>query len=273
MNDVMEYLKGIDWAYLGARALIALIILVAVWIVAGWAGRLCKLALHRLNAAEALVRFGGKAVRILIVILGLMAVLSYFGIQTTGLAAVLGGSVLAIGLAFQGSLSNVAAGVMLLIFRPFKIGDYINAAGQSGTVNNLGLFTTDMDTPDNRRIIVPNSAIFGSIIENYSFHDVRRADIAVGVDYAADIDKTRDVLERVIETIPERIQDDSRKHQVVLTNLGASSVDWAVRIWCQSGDYWAVKEKSLRAAKMALDEAGIGIPFPQLSLHVEKLPK
>ncbi len=269
MDIIADYLQSVNWGYLAARVVIALIILIVVWIVAGWIGKLCLLGFRRAKADEALSRFCARTAKILVVILGLMICLSYFGVQTTGLAAVLGGSVLAIGLAFQGSLANLAAGVMLLVFRPFKIGNVISAAGETGKVAAIGLFATDLDTPDNRRIIIPNGALFGSTIENISFHETRRVDINVGSDYAADLDATRAALERAIEATPDKLEDGA--HQVVLAGLGDSAVDWQVRMWCKAADYWAVKDAGTRAIKLALDEAGVGIPFPQLAVHVEKM--
>jgi small conductance mechanosensitive channel len=144
----------------------------------------------------------------------------------------------------------------------------INVAGQLGTVNEIELFTTTIDTFDNRRIIIPNSAIFGSVIENISHHPRRRADVDVGVDYSADIDRTREVLERAAASVEGVLEDPAPA--VILLGLGASSVDWSVRVWANSDKFGAVKQATTRAVKMALDEAGIGIPFPQMDVHLDQ---
>jgi small conductance mechanosensitive channel len=195
-------------------------------------------------------------------------VLGIFGVETTSFAAVLAGAGLAIGMAFSGTLGSFAAGVMLLAFRPFKVGDVVTVAGVTGKVDQVGIFSTTLDTPDNRRFIIPNASITGSTIENISHHPVRRADVSVGTDYSADVDQTRAVLERVANELPGRLQD--KDPQVVLVELGASSVDWQVRIWVDAADFWAVKEAATRAVKVALDEAGIGIPFPQMDVHLDQ---
>jgi small conductance mechanosensitive channel len=157
---------------------------------------------------------------------------------------------------------------MLLIFRPFKVGDTVNVAGQSGTVDEIELFTTTLDTPDNRRIIMPNSAVFGATIENVSYHRVRRVDVPVGVSYDADIDLTRDVLQSAIATTPGALVEPAP--EAVLLGLGASSVDWSVRAWAPTADVGAVKEALIRNVKVRLDAAGIAIPFPQMDIHVRE---
>ncbi len=245
----------------------ALLLLFVAWIIAGWAGRLMTRSLERAEFDETLKKFFGGVVRWLVLLLAILACLSIFGVQTTSFAAVLAAAGFAVGLAFQGTLSNFSAGVMLLVFRPFQVGDVINAAGVTGKVYEIELFTTKLDTPDNRRIIIPNSAIASGTIENISFHDTRRVDVAVGTDYSASLDQTRNVLEGVAQAEPARLPDQDA--QVVLTDLGDSSINWQLRVWTKSEDYWAAKERITRAVKTALDEAGIGIPFPQMDVHVE----
>jgi len=186
-----------------------------------------------------------------------------------GLAALVAAAGFAIGLAFQGTLSNFASGVLLLVFRPFKVGDFVNAGGVTGQINEIDLFTVTLDTPDNRRIIVPNSSISGGTIENISFHKHRRIEVLVGVEYAADIDHTRRVLTEAAEALrPQLIDGHDRGYAVILDNLGASSVDWKVRFWVASANFWAVKEQLTGEIKRRLDGAGIGIPFPQMDVHV-----
>jgi len=243
-----------------------LLLLVAGWIVAGWTRRATLKATERGGLDPTLRLFFSNMARYVVLVVAILAALGIFGVETTSFAALLAASGLAIGLAFQGSLSNFAAGVMLLTFRPFKVGDFIHAAGTAGTVDEIELFTTQLNTPDNRRIIVPNSAIFGSTIENISHHANRRVDVSVGTEYSADLDRTRRVLEQVVEQETAKLGDKS--HQVYLLELGDSSVHWVLRVWVQAPDYWAVRERLTRAVKYALDEAKIGIPFPQMDVHV-----
>jgi small conductance mechanosensitive channel len=245
-------------------------VLIVLWIafkIAGLLQRRITKNLAARNFDETLSIFFGTLTRWIIILGAILACLGVFGIQTTSFAAVIGAAGLAVGLAFQGTLSNFAAGVMLLVFRPFKIGDLVNTAGQTGIIAEIGLFVTQIDTLDNRRIIIPNSQISGKVIENIGHNDMRRVDIDVGVNYDADIDETRKVLENAAKGVPGR--DDSEGHQVVLKGLGGSSVDWVVRVWCKTDDYWDVWEATLRAIKYELDDAGIGIPFPQMDVHVD----
>jgi len=264
-NHIVETVVPLitTWAL---RVVGVVLFLVVAWIVAGWTGRRTRRSMERARLDPALAGFFAPAVRWLIILAALIAALGIFGVQTTSFAAVLGAAGLAVGLAFQGSLSNFAAGVLLLVFRPFRIGDVINAAGMVGKVEGIGLFTTNLDTFDNRRLIVPNKAVFDGTIENITFHGTRRVDVEVGVEYGAPIDRTREVLEKVLAGAEGRI--DEPESAVVLVGLGAHSVNWVLRIWCRADDFWAVKERVTRAVKLALDEAGIGIPFPQLDVHL-----
>jgi small conductance mechanosensitive channel len=161
---------------------------------------------------------------------------------------------------------------MLLVFRPFKVGDVINAAGVTAKVNAIELFTTTLDTFDNRRIIVPNGKIYGDTIENITYHPQRRCDVNVGIEYSADLDKTREVLTKAAESLDAlNIKGEGRGFQVFLIDLGDSSVNWVVRFWTTGADFWSAKEQLTRAVKQHLDEAGIGIPFPQMDIHLDKL--
>ncbi|TWU20636.1 Small-conductance mechanosensitive channel [Novipirellula galeiformis] len=199
------------------------------------------------------------------------AVLSKMGAPLGGLAAMLTAAGFAIGLAFQGTLSNFASGVLMLVFRPFKVGDVVNAAGVMGKVNEIDLFTTTLDTPDNRRIIVPNSSISGGTIENISHHAHRRVEVPVGVAYAADIDMTRAALTAAVMTFEsEFIPGEKRGYAVIMSNLGASSVDWLVRMWVPSKDFFRLKESLTVEIKRQLDAHEISIPFPQLDVHLRR---
>ncbi|MCA9229595.1 MAG: mechanosensitive ion channel family protein [Planctomycetales bacterium] len=261
-----------EWTYVatyyGLRALFVVVLMVLAWTVSSWASMLVRGGLRRVRFDETLTSFISKFVRWLILGLAVLTCLSYFGIETTSFAAVIGAAGLAIGLAFQGTLSNFAAGAMLLVFRPYKIGDIVNVAGNLGKVFEIELFTTAIDTFDNRRFIIPNSEIFGSVIENITYHPVRRVDIEVGASYDADIDQTRKALEDAIGTVAQCVANP--EPAVVLTGLGASSVDWSVRIWVNRDDFGDAKQALIRAVKMQLDQAGIAIPYPQLDIHVDK---
>ncbi len=243
------------------------VFLVVAWIVAGWVARRVRRGMERRKIDPTLTGFVGSTSRWLIILAAVIAALGIFGVETTSFAAILGAAGLAVGLAFQGSLANFAAGVLLLVFRPFKIGDVIAAGGVTGCVDSIGLFTTTLDSFDNRRLVVPNKAVFDGTIENTTFHDTRRMDVEVGVAYGAPLDRTREVLEAVVAKAEGRIEEPASA--VVLVGLGANSVDWALRIWCRTEDYWAVKERVTREVKLALDAAGIGIPFPQLDVHLD----
>ena len=251
----------------GARVSGALLLIVVAMIAARLASRAVLAATGKAGLEETLRGFLATLVRWLINVVAVVMSLGIFGVQTTSVAALLGAAGLAVALAFQGTLSNFAAGVMLLIFRPFKVGDFVELGGRKGTVQGIDMFFTALDTVDNRRLILPNSRVFGAEIDNYSFHDIRRADIKVGTDYGADIDETRVVLEQVADAIEGRLAD--RPAQVVLLDLGASSIDWEIRIWCLRSDLLVVSQQIRRDVKVALDAAGIGIPFPQMDVHVD----
>lgn len=250
------------------RVIGVIAIMFAALVVAGWVKRALVSRLTKVGFDATLTKFLGSMSRWAIVVFAILGCLSMFGIETTSFAAVIGGASLAIGLAFQGSLSNVAAGAMLLLFRPYKVGDVISVGGKTGKVDTIDLFMTSLDTPDNRRIVVPNGQVFGSTIENVTHHETRRVDISVGVDYDAGIDETRAVLLAAGQSIEGRNPDDDVV--AVLTGLGSSSVDWQLRVWAPTADYWAVLERGIRAVKMALDEAEIGIPYPHQVMITKK---
>ncbi len=246
---------------IGVQIAGVIVLLIVASIIAGWISRIVYKATTKAKLDVTLAKFLAKTARWAVMILTLIACLGVFGVNTTSFAALIGAAGLAIGLAFQGSLSNLAAGVMLLLFRPFSVGQAVSVAGQTGTIDEIGLFVTEMDTFDNRRIIIPNGEIFGAVIENISHHSVRRADVEVGTDYSADLDETRAILEKAIASVTAQVE--GKDSAVVLTGLGASSIDWSVRIWVNAADFWPKKQELTRAIKVELDKAGIGIPFPQ----------
>ena len=249
------------------RVVGVVVLIFAASLVAKWAAKLVGVSCAKAGLDSTLQRFVSKLTRWVIMLLAVVMCLGAFGVETTSFAAVIGAAGLAIGLAFQGTLANLAAGVMLLIFRPFKVGDFVDIGGRRGSVDAIDIFFTTLDTPDNRRLILPNSQVFGAAIENVTYHDVRRVDIVVGTDYGADLDQTRQVLQAAGEGVAARLSD--RPVQVVLTGLGASSIDWEVRIWSKREDFLGVAEAGRRDVKLALDGAGIGIPFPQMDVHLD----
>jgi small conductance mechanosensitive channel len=258
-----------DW---GPKLIGAILILIAAFILGKMISGMARRGLEKAKLDLTLSRFAGKMIYYLILILGVMIALGTVGVEVTSFAAVLAAAGFAVGMALSGTLGNFAAGACLLIFRPFKVGDVVSAAGVTAKVNAIELFTTTLDTPDNRRIIVPNSKIFGDTIENITYHPERRADVFVGVEYSADMDKTREVLTKAAESLDElNVKGEGRGFQVFMIDLGDSSVNWTVRFWATGADFWVAKEKLTHAVKQHLDEAGIGIPFPQMDVHLDKL--
>lgn len=198
----------------------------------------------------------------------IIAALGRVGVQTASFVAIVGAAGLAVGLALQGSLSNFAAGVLLIGFRFFKAGDYVEAAGTAGTVHSVQIFTTILMTPDNRMIVVPNSKILNDNIINYSKEKTRRLDLVIGVSYSADLKLTKEVLTRIIEEDDRILKDPECR--IAVNNLGASSVDFVVRPWVKAEDYWNLKFDLLEKIKNELDANNIGIPFPQMDVHLFK---
>lgn len=255
--------------YYGLRVALVLVLLTLAWTLAGWLSRLVRTSLRRLKFDETLTLFLAKLVWWGVIVLAALACLSRFGVETTSFAALIGAAGFAVGLAFQGTLSNFAAGAMLLVFRPYKVGDAVSLADHVGIVHEIELFTTTIDTFDNRRIIIPNSSIYGAVIENITYHPKRRVDVDVGVAYSADIDETRRVLTQAAKATEGALTDP--EPAIVLQSLGASSVDWTVRVWGPTSDYLSIKQSLIREVKYHLDTAGIEIPFPQMDVHLDKV--
>jgi len=215
---------------------------------------------------ETLISFVGNLTYIALLIFVIIAALNQLGVQTTSFIAIIGAAGLAIGLALQGSLANFAAGVLMIIFHPFKVGDYIEAAGVAGVVEEIQIFTTQLKTPDNKTIIIPNASVTGGSITNYSAKDTRRVDLVIGVGYGDDLKRVREVLEEVLAK-DDRILDDPAPTIGVL-ELGDNSVNFAVRPWVKAEDYWGVYFDSTETVKRRFDEEGISIPFPQRDVHL-----
>jgi len=252
------------------RLLQLLLVVILAWIIAGWLKRVVTSAATRAHIEVTLAKFFGNIARWFVLLIAGIMVLGIFGVETASLAAALAAIGFAIGLALQGTLSNIASGIMLLILRPFRVGDVILVNGLNGRVEEVELFHTSLDTLDNRRITIPNSTIFGAVIENYTRHGTRRVDFSVGTAYAADLDATRATLLEAARSVPGR--DESQDPQVVLLDLGPSSVNWGIRIWCPTTAFLDVRDAAIRACKIALDRAGIAIPFPQMDVHIQRWP-
>ena len=255
----------------GLEIAAALAILALGWWLAGRVQKLILRTLDRLPRMDTTLKpFISSVARYAIIAITLVAVLARLGIQTTSIIAVLGAAGLAIGLALQGTLQNIAAGIMLLLLRPFKVSDYIDAGGIAGTIDEIGLFTTDMTTYDGVYRSVPNASLWNTSILNYSRLPTRRMDIPVGIAYEDDVEKAMALL-------LDHIKQDSRvlaepAPQVLVTGLGASSVDLTLRCWAQRTDFWTLKFEFNKNAKLWLDAAGISIPFPQRDVHLVPTP-
>lgn len=237
----------------------AALILIAGWFVGNWV----KKTIENIKKLDGTLKsFLGGLAKYTIVVFAIVTVLTQFGVQTASLVAVLGAAGLAVGLSLQGTLSNVASGVMLLFLRPFNVGDFITAGNNSGTVKSLGLFVTELTTTDNVYISVPNSQIANSAIQNFSRNTTRRMDLVFGVSYSDDINKAMKTIEKVLGKEKRLLDTEGKQPIVMVSNLGASSVDITARIWCGTPDYWAVKWDLTKAIKEQLDKDGLTIPFP-----------
>jgi len=223
-------------------------------------------ALNKKEVDPTLIGFFSSTLHGGLVLFIVIAAIGKLGVQTTSFVAVIGAAGLAVGLALQGSLSNFASGVLLILFKPFKVGDFIKAGGEAGVVVEVGILTTEMKTPDNIKIILPNSAIMGGSITNVSAHPTRRVDMVVGVSYGDDLNKAKQIMEDLLAA-DERVLKDPAP-TVAVSNLGDSSVDFVVRPWVNSADYWAVKFDFTQAVKEKFDAEGVSIPFPQRDVHL-----
>lgn len=257
------------WDAIGWPIVKAVLLIIAVLVASGWARRIVIGTTRRAKLDETLSKFFGNMARWAVMLLGGMAVLGTVGIEMISFAAVIAAMGFALGMALSGTLGNFASGVMLLVFRPFKVGDVVSAAGLTAKVDEIGLFATTFDTPDNRRFIVPNGKLFDDTIENVTHHKTRRVEVSVGISCSADLDETRAVLEAAVKAVEGGRSDP--EPVVYLNELGDSSIAWTLRVWTGTADYGAVKERLTRDTKYALDKAGIGIPFPQLDVSVRQM--
>ncbi len=255
-----------DWA---TQILIAVAIFFVGKIIARTISNLIKKAMHKAGSDALLVGFIGNISYAVLLIAVVLAAIDSLGVNVTSLMAILGAAGLAVGLALKDSLSNFAAGVMIIIFRPFGTGDFISAGGTSGVVDEIGLFATLMHTGDNQRIIVPNNAIISGNITNASALPTRRVDLVFGIGYDDNIGQARDIMMSLIEA-DERILEDPAP-AIVVGELADSSVNLNVRPWVNSGDYWSVRADLLENIKAKFDQAGISIPYPQQDVHMHEV--
>ena len=265
---IQEWVEGLIpmLADFGIDLVVAILIFVLGRIAVGLVAGAVRKGMTRGKADPTLVGFVGNIVTAVGMAFVVIATINELGVQTAGLVAVLGAAGLAVGFALQGSLSNFASGVMLLIFRPINVGDYVEAGGTSGSVKDIGIFTTTLHTPDNKKVIVPNAQITSDTITNYSANDTRRVDLVAGIGYGDDIPKAKAVLERIVKEHELTLEDPAP--MIELSNLGDSSVDFVVRPWVKTADYWRVYFDLTERIKTEFDKEGISIPFPQRDVHL-----
>jgi small conductance mechanosensitive channel len=243
---------------------------IVILVVGSWAAtiarRIVRRALGRRQLDPIIVGFVANITYIALMVFVVLAALERVGVKTTSFVAIIGAAGLAIGLALQGSLANFAAGFLMVVFRPFKKGDYIEAGGTAGVVDEIQVFTTVLNTPDNCRVVVPNSKIMSDNITNYSARETRRLDLVFGVGYGDDIARVKAVLKRIAES-DERVLADPAP-QVMVGELADSSVNFIMRVWVKSADYWPFKFDTTEKVKLTFDAEGISIPFPQRDVHL-----
>jgi len=269
-------LANIDWTHFyqlaadfGIRLVAALAIFIIGRWVARWLSRLLEKGMQKAGTDHTLIVFLRNIVYVGLLIFVIIAAIGQLGVQTTSFLAVLGAAGLAVGLALQGSLANFAAGVLIIIFRPFKVGDFIEAGGIAGVVKAISIFTTTLHTPDNKVIIVPNAQVNSGTITNYSANETRRVDLVIGVSYGDDLDKVRSVIQRVLAA-DERVLKDPAP-QIAVMALADSSVNFTVRPWAKAADYWGLYFDLQEQIKKNFDKEGISIPFPQQDVYLHQV--
>lgn len=250
----------------GPKLLLAIIVLIAGFWIIKLVVKVADRTLERSGVEVSLRKFLGRLSGILFKILLLISVASMIGIATTSFIAIIGAAGLAVGLALQGGLANFAGGVIILIFKPFKVGDIIDAQGHMGTVHEISIFTTILKTPDNKTVIIPNGALSNGSMVNFSTELKRRVDMSFGIGYNEDIEKAKQILNRLVES-DSRI-DKEPAPQIVVLELGESGVKFAVRGWCNSADYWGIFFDMQEKVKQTFDKEGISFPFPQRNVHI-----
>lgn len=266
MENLTE--KLMEWGALyGVKILAAIAILVIGRILVGVLTRILRRMMS--NVDPTLTIFVVNLTRVVLMAVVFIAALNALGVETTSFVAIVGAAGLAIGFALQGSLANFAAGVMLIIFRPFKAGDYVEAGGSAGVVEAVSIFNTVLKTPDNRMVIIPNGKVTGDNIINYSAQEMRRVDLVVGIGYGDDIKKAKDILHEIVSSDSRVLQDPAPT--VAVSELGDSSVNFVVRPWVKTADYWNVYFDLTEKVKLTFDQRGISIPFPQRDVHLHQV--
>jgi small conductance mechanosensitive channel len=250
------------------QALTALVIFILGRIVARWVSGLVEKQMQKHGLDRMLVRLTKNTAYYALLAVVILAALDQLGVNTTSALAAFGAVGLAVGLAVKDSLSNFAAGVMIALFRPFKLGHYVEAAGTSGTVMEVGMFNTTLLTPDNKRVVVPNRLIYNDTIVNYSAEDTRRVDMVFGIGYEDDMDQARQLIESILATDKRILKDPAPT--VAVNELADSSVNFVVRPWCKKEDYWDIRFAMLEQIKLAFDQNGISIPYPQQDVHMHE---
>lgn len=265
MENMTERL--IEWGALyGTKVLGAIVILVVGRLLTAFVARFVARVMEKSRADHTLTGFVRNLTRISLIVFTVIAALGALGVETTSLIAVIGAAGLAVGFALQSSLSNIASGIMLVVFQPFKVGNYITAGGTSGIVEEIRIFSTVLRTFDNCKVIVPNSRITADNITNYSAKETRRIDLVFGIGYNDDLKRTRSVLEGIVSSDARIFKDPAP--EIGILELGESSVNFFVRSWVKAGDYWPVKCDLLETVKLTFDDEGISIPFPQRDVHL-----
>lgn len=265
MEQKLQELTTLGVRY-GLQVVGAILILIGGWIAAGIVRRIVRRVMTKANVDVSLTGFVAKLAHILILVFTVVAALGKFGVETASFVAVLGAAGFAVGFALQGSLSNFASGIMILVFRPFTVGDFVDAAGVAGSVKEIRLFNTVLATPDNVKILVPNGKMYGDIIKNFSAFDTRRVDLLVGIGYASSIGKATEVLTGLIAADSRILRDP--EHMIAVSELADSSVNLVVRVWVKKEDYWGVKFDLTHKIKESFDANDVEIPFPQRVVHM-----
>jgi len=265
VREMMPMLTELGIQY-GVRILAALGILVAVWFVSAAVANGVASVLRKTHADGTVTSFTRSVVRWSLIVLGVLVCMSIFGVEMTSIAALIGGAGVALGVALNGNRSNLASGLVLLAFRPFEEGEWVEVSDKEGLVSRIGLFHVELDAFDNARHWIPNADVIEQVLTNYEAHPFRRADLVVGVAYDTDLDLVVEVLQRVGDEWS--VEGAPRPAVVLALGFGNSSIDFKVGAWCHSKDYWGFRSKLILAVKRAFDEADITIPFPQRDLHL-----
>ena len=250
----------------GIKFAAAIAIFIIGRIIAKWIVHTIKKVMTKAKVEMALRDFIGSIFQTILTVIVIIAALEQLGVDTTSVLAVFAAAGLAVGLAFKDSLSNFAAGIMLIMFKPFKLGDYVETAGVSGTIDNINIFNTIILTVDNREIIIPNAQVYGDIITNYSARDSRRIDLVIGIGYDDNIGQAKTIIEEIINNNATILKDP--EPTIMVLELGASSIDIAVRPWVATSDYWSTRADLLQTIKEHFDKNGISIPYPQQDIHM-----